>query len=96
MKGVIEKLVTLGLGITYNRVREIQEQVMKQKIKRVDKMDLVCKKNLKRNIFTTAAIDNITTIRLHQLHKITLMGRPFQLFNILQITLIYKYKIADQ
>ena len=37
-----------------------------------------------------------TAIRLHQLHKTTFMGRPLQYFNILQINLIYKYKIAYQ
>ena len=32
---------------------------MKQEIKRVDEMGLVCPKNLKPNIFTTAGTDNI-------------------------------------
>ena len=59
MKGVIKKLATLGLSISYNRVSEIQEQVMKQEIKRFDEMGLFCPRNLKPNIFTTAAIDNI-------------------------------------
>ena len=59
MKGVIEKLATLGLSITYSRASKIQEQVMKQEIKRFDEMGLICPKNLKPNIFTTATIDNI-------------------------------------
>ena len=59
MKGVIEKMATLGLSITHKCVREIQEQVMKQEIKRFDEMGLVCPINLKANIFTTAATDNI-------------------------------------
>ena len=59
MKGVIEKLATMCLSITYNRVSEIQEQVMKQEIKRFDEMGLVCPTSLKPNIFTTVAIDNI-------------------------------------
>ena len=59
MKGVIEKFVTLGLNITDSRVSEIQEQVMKQEIKQFDEMGLVCPRNVKPNIFTTAAIDNI-------------------------------------
>ena len=59
MKGVIEKLATLGLSISYNCVSEIQEQVMKQEIKPFDEMVLVCPRNLKPNIFTTVAIDNI-------------------------------------
>ena len=33
MKCVIKKLATLGVSITYSRVSEIQEQVMKQDIK---------------------------------------------------------------
>ena len=33
MEDVIEKLATLGLRFTYNRVSEIQEKVMKQEIK---------------------------------------------------------------
>ena len=33
MKGVIEKLATLDLSIAYNRVSEIQQQVVKQEIK---------------------------------------------------------------
>ena len=57
MKNIIEKLAKLGLSITYNRVSEMQELVMKQEIKRIDEMGLVCPKNLKPNIFTTAAMD---------------------------------------
>ena len=59
MKGEIEKLATLGLSITYNCVSEIQQQAMIQEIKWFDEMCLVCLKNLKSNIFTAAAIDNI-------------------------------------
>ena len=59
MKGVIEKLASLGLSITCNRVSEIEEQVMTQEIKLFDEMGLLCPKNIKPNIFTTAAIDNI-------------------------------------
>ena len=57
MKNIIEKLAKLGLSITYNRVSKMQELVMKQEIKRFDEMGLVCPKNLKPNIFTTAAMD---------------------------------------
>ena len=57
MKNIIEKLAKLGLSITYNRVSEMQELVMKQEIKRFDEMGLVCPKNLKPNIFTTSAMD---------------------------------------
>ena len=57
MKNIIEKLAKLGLSITYNRVSEMQELVMKQEIKRIDEMGLVCPKNLKPNIFTTGAMD---------------------------------------
>ena len=32
MKGVIEKLATLGLSITYNRVSKIQDQVMNKRV----------------------------------------------------------------
>ena len=46
MKCGIEKLATMGLGITYNRVSEIQEQVMKQEIKRFDDLGLVVQKIL--------------------------------------------------
>ena len=59
IKGLIEKLAALALSISYNRVSEIQEQLIKQEIKRFDEMGLVCPKNLKPNIFTTAAINNI-------------------------------------
>ena len=59
MKGVIEKLATLGLSITYNHVNEIQEQVMKQELKRFDEMVLVFPENFEPNIFTTPAIDDI-------------------------------------
>ena len=59
MKGEIEILATLGLNITNNHVSEIQEQAMIQEIKRFHEMGLVCPKNLKSNVFTTAAIDNI-------------------------------------
>ena len=59
MKSVIKKLAALGQNIVYNHVKEMQEQVMKQEIKRVDEMGLACPKNLKPSIFTTTAIDNI-------------------------------------
>ena len=91
VKGVIERLATLGLSITYNRVSEIQEQVMKQEIKRFDEMGLVCPRNLKPSIFTTAAKDNID----HNSTSSTAQNR-FQYFNILQINLSYKYKTAYQ
>ena len=57
MKNIIEKLAKLGLSITYNRVSKMQELVMKQEIKQFDEMGLVCPKNFKPNIFTTAAMD---------------------------------------
>ena len=59
VKGIIEKLAILGLSITYNHVSEIQEQEMKQEIKRFDEISLACPKNLKPNVFTTPTIDNI-------------------------------------
>ena len=59
MKKEIEKLATLCLSITYNRVSEIQEQVMKQEIKRFDEMGLVCPKNPISNTFITAVTNNI-------------------------------------
>ena len=57
MKNIVEKLAKLSLSITYNCLSEMQELVMKQEIKRFDEMGLACPKNLKPNIFTTAAID---------------------------------------
>ena len=60
MKKEIEKLATLRLSITYNRVSEIQEQVTKQEIKRFDEMGLVCPKNPISNTF-------ITAVRQHRL-----------------------------
>ena len=47
----------LGLSITYNRISEIQELVMKQEVEQFDEIGLVCPKNLNPKIFTTAAID---------------------------------------
>ena len=96
MKGVIEKLATLGLSITYSRASKIQEQVMKQEIKRFDEMGLICPKNLKPNIFTTATIDNIDRSSTSSTAQNHLHGSPFQYFNILQINLICKYKISYQ
>ena len=57
MKIIIEKLAKLGLSITYNRISEIQEFVMKQEVEQFDEIGLVCPKNLNPKIFTTAAID---------------------------------------
>ena len=57
MKIIIEKLAKLGLSITYNRISEIQELVMKQEVEQFDEIGLVCPKNLNPKIFTTAAID---------------------------------------
>ena len=96
MKGVIEKLATLRLSITYNRVSEIQEQLMKQEIKRFDEMGLVCPKSLEPNIFTTATIDNIDHNSTSSTSQNHFHGRLFQYFTILQMNLIYKYKTAYQ
>ena len=53
MKDVIENLATPGLSITYNRLTNLQEQVIKQEIKGVDQMGLAFQGKLKPNIFTT-------------------------------------------
>ena len=53
MKDVIKNLATPGLSITYNRLTNLQEQVIKQEIKGVDQMGLAFQGNLKPNIFTT-------------------------------------------
>ena len=83
MKGVIEKLAILGLSITYNGLSKIQEQVMKQEIKRFEEMSSVCPENLKPNIFTTTFTDNIAQNHFH--------GTPISVFQ--QIALLWFQRV---
>ena len=58
-KSIIDKLYSLGLSISYNRVDEIQSAMTKQACDKYRKEGLVFPPSLKRQMFTTAAIDNV-------------------------------------
>ena len=56
-KSLVDELFRLGLSISYNRVNDITTNIG-SKAHFADKQ-VVCPLNLKKNLFTTAAIDNI-------------------------------------
>lgn len=59
MKGLVEKLSDLGLSIPYSRVLEISTNLGNHMISQFSEDEIVCPANMKYNIFTTAAVDNI-------------------------------------
>ena len=58
-KSIIENLAAAGLSITYSRVQEIQDTIGKQLCQKYADDGFVCPPNLKKGLFTLAAIDNI-------------------------------------
>ena len=59
MKGLIDKLFDLGLSIPYSRVIAISTNLGNQILSQFAKDNVVCPANMKQNVFTTAAVDNI-------------------------------------
>ena len=58
-KGVIEKLYDLGISIPYNRVLELSTSLGSTVLKQFQEDGVVCPRALKKDIFTTAALDNL-------------------------------------
>ena len=56
---LIDQLFNLGLCISYDRVLEISTEMGNNVCARYEMEGVVCPPNLKRNVFTTAAVDNI-------------------------------------
>ena len=58
-KSLIEKLHELGLSISYARVLQISSDLANSTCKQYEDEGVVCPPKLKKNVFTTAAADNI-------------------------------------
>eukprot|EP00112_Aurelia_sp_Birch-Aquarium-sp1_P005412 Seg1614.17 transcript_id=Seg1614.17/GoldUCD/mRNA.D3Y31 product="hypothetical protein" protein_id=Seg1614.17/GoldUCD/D3Y31 len=58
-EGMIEKLHNLGLSISYDRVLCLASEMGNSVVESYRLDGVVCPKSLRRNVFTTAAVDNI-------------------------------------
>lgn len=58
-KELIDKLSHLGLSVSYDRVLRISSDLANGVCKRFEDEGAVCPPNLRSNLFTTAAVDNI-------------------------------------
>ena len=58
-KGLIEKLASEGLSISYKRVEEIEGTITNQLCSKYNEEDIVCPPPHKEGLFMTEAIDNI-------------------------------------
>ena len=58
-RGLLDKLFGLGLSVSYNRVLEISSKLGNKVSVQFQAENVVCPLNLKRNLFTTTAVDNI-------------------------------------
>ena len=58
-KGNIERLSSLGLSISYTRVLDLSTVLGHDVLRQCEEHKVVCPPSLCKNVFTTAAIDNI-------------------------------------
>lgn len=58
-RGLIDKMSSLGLSISYNRVLEISTEMGNMVGARFREEQVVCPSILKKSLFTTSAVDNI-------------------------------------
>lgn len=58
-RDLVEKMYELGLSVSYDRVLEISTEAGTSICRRYEQLDAVCPPQLKKHVFTTAAVDNI-------------------------------------
>ena len=58
-KGIIERLSSLGLSISYTRVLELSTVLGNDVLHRYEGHKVGCPRSLRKNVFTTAAVENI-------------------------------------
>lgn len=58
-RDLVDKLHKLGLSISYDRVLQISTDLANTVCRLYEEEGVVCPPNLKRHVFTTAAVDNI-------------------------------------
>ena len=58
-KGIIERLFSLGLSISYTQVLELSTVLGNDVLRQYQKHKVKCPPSLRKNVFTAAAIDNI-------------------------------------
>ena len=58
-RDLIDRLHSLGLSISYDEMLRLSSDVANAVCEHFKETDTVCPPNLKTNVFTTAAVDNI-------------------------------------
>ena len=89
-RDLVENMHTLGLSVSYDGILYISTDLGNAVCRRYQEENVVCPCNLRLNLFTTAAVDNIpqSTILVLQLHKILSTGQESRCFN----TQLMKYQ----
>ena len=83
-KGLIDKFSELRLSIPYKRVIQLSEHLGTEVLPSFEKENIVYPTNMKKSLFTTAAVDNILTIIRHLQPLVThSMVQQYLYFNIL-------------
>ena len=58
-RDLVDTVAKNGLGVSYDRVQNVELSLTKQLCKKYNEEGLVCPPSLKNGLFTTSAIDNI-------------------------------------
>ena len=58
-KSLVNSLCNLGLSVNYRRVLELEDQVAGSVSMNFEKQGIVCPPNLRRDLFTVGALDNL-------------------------------------
>lgn len=58
-RDLVDTIAKNGIGVSYDRVQNVELSITKQLCKKYNEERLVCPPSLKEGIFTTSAIDNI-------------------------------------
>ena len=82
-RDLIDRLYALGMSISYDHILRLSSDMANAVCEHFKETDTVCPPNLKRNVFTTAAVDNIdhntsltTTITSFHRTSISLIQHP--------------------
>ena len=81
-KGIAQCLSSLGLSIFYTRVLELSTVLGNYILLQYQEHKVVCPPSLRKNVFTTAAIDNNDHIQVQHLLRVRFMVLASPSFNI--------------
>ena len=77
---LVEKMFELGLSVSYDRVLEISTEAGTAICRRYEQLDAVCPPQLKKHLFTTAAVDNINHQTSSTTAKNSFIGTGISIF----------------